>query len=58
MAKIITKYRGYTAAQLKSRASVPNAVDMTVVGNTVECVNINTTKIRNAIGASINSLTG
>lgn len=58
MAKIITKYRGYTAAQLKSRASVPNAADMTVVGNTVECVNINTTKIRNAIGASINSLSG
>lgn len=58
MAKVITKYRGYTAAQLKNRASVPNAADMVVVGNTVECVNINTTKVRNALGASINSVSG
>ena len=56
MSKVITKYRGYTAAQLRTRATVPNLADMTVVGDTVECNNITTTKVRNAISAGVNSI--
>lgn len=56
MAKVIIKYRGYTAAQLKSRATIPNQADMIIVGNTVECVNITTAKIRNAIGVASNAI--
>jgi hypothetical protein len=56
MVKVINKYRGYTAATIKSRASIPNQADMTVVGDTVECVAINSTKIRNATLGSSNQL--
>jgi len=56
MAKVISKYRAYTAAEIKARATVPDQVDMTVVSTTVECVAITTAKIRNAIGASFNAV--
>jgi hypothetical protein len=49
---VLSAYRGFTAAAIKSRASVPNQADMTVVGTTVECANIDIVKIRNALGIS------
>jgi len=56
MEKTISIYRGYTAAELKSRASLPVQVDMTVDGDDVLCANINTTAVRGVIGASSNKL--
>ena len=58
MAKVISAYRGYTAAAIKARATIPGAGDMSIVGTTVECSNITTAKIRNAIGAAINAVRG
>lgn len=56
MGKLITIYRSYTAAQLKARASVPNQADMGVNSTTVDCTNITTTKVRNALAAAVNSV--
>ena len=56
--KTISAYRGYTAAAIKARADIPNQGDMTVSGSDVLCADVNTTKIRNAIGAAINTVGG
>lgn len=58
MAKILNAYRMITAAVIKANADIPNQGDMTVVGTTVECVDITTQKIRNAIGAGVNTESG
>ena len=58
MAKVLSAYRAFTAAQIKSRADVPNQADMTVVGTTVECVAITTTKIRNILASGLNLVKG
>lgn len=55
MAKVISAYRNYTAAEIKARADVPDQADMTVVSTTVECEKINTAKVRNAIVAGFNA---
>lgn len=55
MAKVRTAYRAYTAATLKSRATVPDQADITVVSATIECVDISTMKIRNALGSGKNT---
>lgn len=56
MGKVISKYRGYTPQDLKSRAEIPNQDEITVNTNDISCVNITTTKIRNTIGGSSNIL--
>lgn len=52
MGKIRTAFRQITAATLKSKASIPAQTDITVVGNTIDCVNISLTQVKNVIGAS------
>lgn len=52
MSKDITKYRGYTADYVKTRAEVPDQGDMTVSGNDVQCVNLTMTKLKNGVGGS------
>jgi len=47
---ILNAYRGFTATAIKNRATVPDAADMTVVGTTVECADIDIEKIRDALG--------
>jgi len=54
MEKTISTYRGYTAAELKSRADLPAQAGMTVSGTDVLCAKINTTLVRNCLGASSN----
>jgi Sec7-like guanine-nucleotide exchange factor len=54
MAKVITKYRAYTASELESRAS--NTCDMVVSGNNVNCTDITTAKIRNVLSESTNAV--
>lgn len=56
MAKVLNAYRLITAATIKANAEIPNQADMTVVGTTVECINISTTKIKNVIGHTNNKL--
>lgn len=56
MAKVITKYRGFTAAIIKARATVPAQADMTVVGDTIECTKLNTSAIRNGSAGDNNSI--
>ena len=51
MGKIRTAFRQITAATLKSKASIPAQTDITVVGNTIDCVNISLTQVKNVIGA-------
>lgn len=58
MAKVRSTYRGYSAATLKSRATVPNAADITVVSSTIECVDITTAKIRNSVLSGVNTVRG
>lgn len=52
MTFILPKYRGYSAAMIKSRASIPDQADMVVNGDNVEYNLVNMTKIMNALGAS------
>ena len=52
MPKIIHTYGGKTIAQIKSIADCPAQADMIIVGSTVECSNLNTTQIKNALGSS------
>lgn len=54
--KTISAYRGYTAAAIKARATVPDQADMTVSGTDVLCAKINTAKIRAALVAAINKV--
>jgi hypothetical protein len=53
MAKIINEYRAFAAAGLKSRATIPDAGDMTIVGTTVECSAIDVGKIATSLGISV-----
>src|SRR5512133_3312457 len=53
MTFILPKYRGYTAATIKSRAEIPDQADMTVNGDNVEYNLVNMTKIRDGIGAAV-----
>lgn len=46
---IITKYRGYTAAEIKARADIPLQADMVVTGDSVDCKNLGISFIRNII---------
>jgi hypothetical protein len=50
MAKRLNTYRAYSAADIKARAVVPDAADITVGASYVDCVNISTTKISDALG--------
>jgi hypothetical protein len=54
MAKIISAYGGFTATEIKNRAS--NTSDMSVVGTTVECSYITTTKIKNILGGAATAI--
>jgi hypothetical protein len=46
---VINAYRGYTAAAIKAKASVPAQADMAIVGSTVECA-ISNFQIRDVLG--------
>lgn len=56
MPKVLNAYRGFTAAMIKARATVPTQSEMTVVGTTVECTDPNTAKIRTAIAEAMNAI--
>jgi hypothetical protein len=56
MGKIISKYRGYTATQIKSRADVPIQDDMVISGNNVDCKNVSISQVRDVLNAPITSL--
>lgn len=52
MPKVINGYRGFTATAVKTRAEIPDQVDMSNSGNDVNCNDITMTKIKNGLGAS------
>ena len=52
MGKILTKYRGYTAEQIKARADIPRQSDMVVTGNNVSCTRLSISFIRKVINAA------
>ena len=52
MSKTISAYGGFTAAQLKSRASIPAQSDMTVSGSDVICNRIKLKSIASILGIS------
>jgi hypothetical protein len=56
MPKIITKYRGFTATDLKTRADIPIQANMVVSGDTVICSDITISQIRSAINAADTNL--
>jgi hypothetical protein len=58
MAKNRLAYRAYTAADLKARASVPDAADITTNLASIDCNNITTMKIRNAVTSGVNTVGG
>jgi len=49
MGKIISKYRGYTAEQIKARADIPRQSDMVVTGDYVSCTRLGISFIRKVI---------
>lgn len=53
MSFTLTKYRGYTATDLKNRATIPDQSDMSVSGNDVIYNHITMTKIRDGIGEAV-----
>jgi hypothetical protein len=54
MAKVLAEYRGFVADDIDGRSS--NTCTHAVVGSTVECVNITTSKIRTVLGEDNNSV--
>ena len=54
MAKVINPYRGYSASDINSRCSA--TCTHSVVGSTVECTDITTSKIETVLGISSHSL--
>ena len=56
MGKIRDIYSGYTAAQLKSRSSIPAATDITVGTTTIDCVNIKASAVKSVLSATTYSL--
>jgi len=52
MAKTITKYRGFTATQLKTRADIPEQANMTVSGNDLICTNIQVSDIKTELNSA------
>ena len=52
MGKIISAYSGFTAIQIKERASIPAQDDMTIDGDNIDCINISISGIHNAIQSS------
>jgi hypothetical protein len=56
MGKIINAYRGYTATDVKNKATSGVSGTMTVAGSTVDCTNITVTGIKTAIAESVNSV--
>ena len=50
--KSLSIYRGYTAQQLKDRASIPLAANITVYASYIDCLYIDLVRIRNILGAS------
>jgi len=51
--KVISAYAGFTATDIKNRASIPLQADLVVNGTTVECRNITTTQVKNILGESV-----
>ncbi|HZK96676.1 MAG TPA: hypothetical protein VFC67_20930 [Prolixibacteraceae bacterium] len=57
MGKILYTYGGFTAAQLKERASIPSQADITAGSNYIDCSSIDIpTEIRDVIGEGSNDL--
>src|SRR5665648_378159 len=57
MGKILYIYGGFSAAQLKSRASIPSQADITVGANYIECSSVDIpSEIRDVIGEGSNDL--
>lgn len=56
MGKILNTYRAYTATDLKNRSNVPAAADIVTGTSSITCNNIDTTDVRNTLGASNNKV--
>ena len=56
--KILNAYGGFTAQQIKDRAEIPIQAYMTVVGNTVECVQVPISVIKGILASSSTSVGG
>ena len=56
MNKIIGLHGSYTASQIKAKSSIPQQTNMSVVGNTVECINISVSQIKSVLSASTNAV--
>ena len=56
MGKIINTYGGFTAQQIKDRASA--TCNMVVNGSTVECSDITVSKVKNVLGANTTTVGG
>ena len=51
--KVLNTYGGFTAADIKNRASIPLQSNIIVNGSTVECSFLTTTQIKNVLGESV-----
>lgn len=58
MAKLISAYAGITALQIKNKASIPTQGNMTVIGEAVSCVNIDSDQIGAVLGEADSSWAG
>ena len=57
MSKVLYIYGGFSAAQLKSRASIPSQADITVGSNYIDCSSVDIpSEIRDIIGEGSNDL--
>ena len=56
MGKIRDTYGLFSAANLKSRSSIPAATDITVNTSSIDCVNIKVSDVKNVLSASTYSL--
>ena len=56
MGKVRDIYRSYSAATLKSRASIPSASDITANASNIDCVNIKASAVKSVLSASNYSL--
>jgi len=56
MSKTISAYAGFTATELKNRASIPSAEDITIGDTYIDCANIKLSAVKSVLGDSASGL--
>jgi hypothetical protein len=56
MAKRLNTYRSYTASELKAKADIPSASNITVGASFIDCINISLNAVKTLLGALTYSL--